>query len=111
VTGRGAAATAFLHALGGCGKVMGKLARAAQACDTGDIREGPMVERKAAMKRAPARPELERLLERARSVTLTDEQIKEQRASFVYGNAPLGSRITKESARRSVDRVRVLAPK
>ena len=66
-----------------------------------------MAERKAALKRAPKRPELMEALERAKKVILTDEQLEEQRASFVYGNAPKGSRITKESAQRSVKRIRV----
>jgi len=67
-----------------------------------------MAERKAAFKRAPKRPHLQRLLEDARKVTLTDDQLREQRVSFVYGNAPQGSPITKESARRSVDRIWLL---
>ena len=46
-----------------------------------------MAERKSALKRAPERPTLEKLLERARSAVVTDEVLKEQRASFVYGNA------------------------
>ena len=66
-----------------------------------------MAERKAALKRAPKRPELMEALERAKKVILTDEQLEEQRASFVYGNAPKGSRITKESAQRSIKRIRV----
>ncbi len=66
-----------------------------------------MAERKAALERAPERPELAALLERAKGVVLTDDQLKEQRISFVYGNAPKGSRITKESARKSADRIRV----
>ena len=69
-----------------------------------------MVERKSALTRAPERPALEKLLERARSIVVTDEQLKEQRASFVYGNAPHGSRITKESALRSVTQIRVTRP-
>jgi hypothetical protein len=68
-----------------------------------------MAERKVALKRAPERPELQALLERAKSVVLTEELLMEQRASFVYGNAPKGSRITKESAVRSVTRIRVAA--
>lgn len=68
-----------------------------------------MAERKSALKRAPKRPELEALLERAKSVSLSDEQLQEQRASFVYGNAPKGSRITKESARQAAKRIRVTA--
>ena len=66
-----------------------------------------MAERKMALKRAPDRPELQALLERARKVVMSDEQLREQRASFVYGNSPKGSRITKESALRAVGRIRV----
>jgi hypothetical protein len=66
-----------------------------------------MTERKAALTRAPARPTLEALLERAKKVTLTDAELQEQLASFVYGNAPKGSRITKESALKAATRVRV----
>ncbi len=66
-----------------------------------------MAERKAAFKRAPVRPHLQKLLEDAKKVTMTEEQLREQKASFVYGNAPQGSRITKESARESVDRIRL----
>jgi hypothetical protein len=66
-----------------------------------------MAERKSALKRAPARPELEAKLAHARTVVLTEEQLREQRASFVYGNAPKGSRITRESAQRATTHVRV----
>ena len=66
-----------------------------------------MAERKTALNRAPERPELDALFEAARRTELTDEQLLEQRASFVYGNAPDGSRITKESAAKSAGRIRV----
>ena len=66
-----------------------------------------MAERKTALKRAPKRPELEALLDRAKTVVLTDKDLEEQRASFVYGNAPKGSRITKESALRSAKQIRI----
>ena len=66
-----------------------------------------MAERKAALGRAPDRPELRALLERAKSVTLTDEELLEQRASFIYGNVPADSQITKESARKAVRRIRL----
>lgn len=66
-----------------------------------------MAERKSALKRAPERPSLEKLLEQARNTEITDEQLLKQRASFVYGNAPEGSRITKESAIKSATRVRL----
>ena len=66
-----------------------------------------MAERKAALQRAPERPRLRALLDSAQTVTVTDADLRVQRASFVYGNAPKGSRITKDSATKSVDRIRV----
>lgn len=66
-----------------------------------------MAERKTALKRAPARPELDALLEKARKTQVSDDVLRAQRASFVYGNAPKGSRITKESAILSVDKIRL----
>ena len=70
----------------------------------------PMAERKAALKRAPDRPELAALLERAKKAVLSEDDLREQLASFVYGNAPKGSRITKESARKAAISLRVLDP-
>jgi len=66
-----------------------------------------MAERKSALKRAPKRPELEKLLELAKAADVTDEQLREQRASFIFGNAPKGSRITKQSALKASNRIRV----
>ena len=66
-----------------------------------------MAEPKAINRRAPHRPELRALLDRARSVTLTEDELREQKASFVYGNTPKDSQITRESARESVDRIRI----
>lgn len=66
-----------------------------------------MVERKSALRRAPERPELDRLLEAARNTVVSEDQLLRQRASFVYGNAPMGSRITKESATKAVTRIRL----
>ena len=60
-----------------------------------------------ALKRAPKRPELEALYERSKNYELTEDELKDQQASFVYGNAPEGSEITKESAKASVGRVRL----
>jgi hypothetical protein len=50
-------------------------------------------------------PELQGLLDQARTTVLSEDELLEQRASFIYGNAPKGSRITKESARASARRV------
>jgi hypothetical protein len=73
------------------------------------IGEEIMAERKAALRRAPERPRLQALLEQARVAVITDDHLQEQMASFVYGNAPKGSRITKESARKAVKSIRVTA--
>lgn len=66
-----------------------------------------MAERKLALKRAPKRPELDALYEKSRKHELSNEELKVQRASFVYGNAPEDSGITKESAKASVTRLRL----
>lgn len=66
-----------------------------------------MAARKSTMTPAPARPELDALLNSARSARITDEQLREQRASFAYGNAPEGSKITKDSARQASMTVRL----
>jgi hypothetical protein len=66
-----------------------------------------MAERKSSLNRAPERPELQALLDHAKTVVMTDDQLQEQRASFVYGNAPMDSRITKESALRSAKHIRI----
>ena len=68
--------------------------------------EGTTVaDRKSVMKAPPPRPELERLLAAALEAQITDEELQEQRVSFVYGNAPADSDITRESARRAVERM------
>lgn len=69
-----------------------------------------MAERKSARPRAPERPALDRLLERAKTIVMTDEQLKEQRVSFVYGNGPKGSRTAKEEVRRAVGSLRLVDP-
>jgi hypothetical protein len=69
-----------------------------------------MAERKAALRRAPKRPELQERLEQAKKVVLSEEQLQEQRASFAYGNAPKGSRITKASALEATKRIRLTVP-
>lgn len=67
-----------------------------------------MAVRKSVMTPPPARPELEALLAKARATGVSEEQLKEQRASFAYGNAPEGSRITKDSARMASQSFRLL---
>jgi hypothetical protein len=66
-----------------------------------------MVERKSVLKPAPSRPELQKLLADSVSAGVSDEQLREQRVSFAYGNAPEGSRITKESARHASNSIKM----
>ena len=71
-------------------------------------RDFEMAERKAdGGRRAPDRPALRPLSNRAGAATLTEERLRQQKMSFVYGNAPKGSRIVRESAEESVDRLRL----
>jgi hypothetical protein len=51
-------------------------------------------------------PEMKRRLEAARKVEVTEEMLREQRISFVYGN--LMGRSTKERVRRTASRMRLL---
>lgn len=66
-----------------------------------------MAIRKSAIRQAPPRPELDRLMAQARETGVTEDVLREQRASFAYGNAPKGSRITKESARAAASSLRL----
>lgn len=68
-----------------------------------------MAIRKAVLTPPPARPELDKLIESARRIGITDDQLQQQRASFAYGNAPLSDeRVTKESALRASQRSRLI---
>lgn len=66
-----------------------------------------MAERKSLLKRAPERPHLQKLLDASVAAGVSDEQLQEQRVSFAYGNAPEGSRITKESVRMASKSIRI----
>lgn len=66
-----------------------------------------MAERKPSITRAPKRPALEALLQRDKEKGVSDAVLQEQRASFAYGNAPKGSRITKASARSALKTLRL----
>jgi len=53
-------------------------------------------------------PELERLLEEARAKEVSEEELKEQRVSFAFGNAPADAeRITKESVQFTSQSIRL----
>ena len=67
-----------------------------------------MAARKSLMTGAPPRPRLEELLAQAKDREVSEVELAEQRASFVFGNAPQGSKITKDSARAASHTVRLL---
>jgi hypothetical protein len=57
-------------------------------------------------------PKLRRLLEEARAKEVSEEELKEQRVSFAFGNAPEDSKfITKDSVRIASQRIRLRADK
>ena len=70
-----------------------------------------MVERISLGFSPPDRAELRRRVAASIAKGMTDEELAEQRASFVYGNAPAGSGITKDSARHAVAHTRIAIKK
>jgi hypothetical protein len=52
-------------------------------------------------------PEIEELLREARTKVVSEEEFREQRISFAYGNAPPSDLITKESVRWSAQNIRL----
>jgi len=55
-------------------------------------------------------PELAKMLAASRNVPATEEELREQRISFAFGNAPQSSenRITKDSVRQASEHIRLL---
>lgn len=52
-------------------------------------------------------PRLKKLLDEARARGgATEEELQEQRVSWVYGNLPKDSTMTKEEVRQSIDRIK-----
>ena len=53
--------------------------------------------------------ELTRLLRESRNRPVTEEELREQRVSFAFGNAPAASdRITKDSVRAASEHIKML---
>lgn len=67
-----------------------------------------MAARKPLKTGAPQRPDLDRLIAAALEKGVTEEQLRVQRVSFVYGNAPFGSNVTKESASTAITRMKLV---
>ena len=53
-------------------------------------------------------PELMRLLDASRNRVVTEEELREQRVSFAFGNAPESKLITKDSVRAASTKIRLL---
>lgn len=53
------------------------------------------------------KPELKRLLEEARTKTVPEAELHEQRISFAFGNAPQSDLITKDSVRFASEHIRL----
>jgi hypothetical protein len=68
-----------------------------------------MADRKQFLAVEKADPELLRLLGDQKDVTATEEELREQRISFAFGNALGSESITKESVRHSSEHVRLLS--
>ncbi len=55
-------------------------------------------------------PELQKALDEARLNPVTEEELREQRISFAFGNAMEEERITKESVRQASQNIRLIKP-
>jgi len=52
-------------------------------------------------------PKLKGLLEKARKTEVSEVELREQRVSFAFGNAPESERITRESVRYASEHIRL----
>jgi len=66
-----------------------------------------MADRKQFQSSLTVEPELEALLREARGKVVSEDEFREQRISFAYGNAPPSDLITKESVRWSAQNYRL----
>jgi hypothetical protein len=53
-------------------------------------------------------PELLNLLDASRTRVMTEDELREQRVSFAFGNAPNSELITKDSVRAASTHIRLL---
>jgi hypothetical protein len=54
-------------------------------------------------------PELAKLLESSRNIKVTEDELREQRISFAFGNAPASAtNITKDSVRQASEHIRLI---
>jgi len=68
-----------------------------------------MADRKQFFGEIKADPELVKALEASRETVITEQELREQRISFAFGNAPAGAtNITKDSVRQTSEHIRLL---
>jgi hypothetical protein len=69
-----------------------------------------MADRQQFFRPVEADPELTKILETSRETSVTEAELREQRISFAYGNAPQSSenRITKDSVRLASEHIKLL---
>ena len=71
--------------------------------------ERTMADRKQFIGDMKTDPELVKALEVARQKPVTEEDLREQRISFAFGNAPASAKgITKDSVRKASEHIRLL---
>jgi hypothetical protein len=69
-----------------------------------------MAERKPFLGHIKTDPELQKLLETSRRTPVTEDELREQRISFAFGNAPANAKnITKDSVRKASKFIKLLA--
>ena len=66
-----------------------------------------MADRKQFLSVPDANPRLRARLDAAKSTEVSEDELREQRISFAFGNAPASNLITKESVRRSSNQIRL----
>lgn len=67
-----------------------------------------MAERKPFLGPIKSDPELQNLLEESRRTPVSEDDLREQRISFAYGNAPASAKsITKDSVRKASQSIKL----
>lgn len=67
-----------------------------------------MANRKQFLEAAPADPELIAIIENSRKIKVTEDELREQRISFAYGNALESDEVTKDSVRKASKKIQLL---
>lgn len=73
--------------------------------------EQKMAERKQTFRRTEVSRELKELIDESQRKEITEEELREQRISFAFGNAMDSNGITKDSVRKASQHIRLLYDK